>query len=90
LSKLKDKAVESSWATHLRRGLFEALVIGLLILSGFLLLSELTYYPKDPGWSYMGEVSVVRNGAGRAGAFCADMLFMLFGYLAYLFPLLIA
>lgn len=90
MSKLKDKVVEPGWASHLRRGLFEALVIALLILSGFLLLSQLTYYAKDPGWSYMGEVSVVRNGGGRAGAFCADMLFMLFGYLAYLFPLLVA
>ncbi len=90
MSKLKDKSEEPAWTSHLRRGLFEALVIALLILSGFLLLAELTYYPKDPGWSYMGEVSVIRNAGGRAGAFCADMLFMLFGYLAYLFPLLLA
>ena len=90
MSKLKDNAVPSGWSIHLRRGLFEALVISLLILSGFVLLAEITYYPKDPGWSYMGEVSVVRNGGGRAGAFCADLLFMLFGYLAYLFPMLIA
>ena len=94
LSKLKDKnppaAAPAGWARHLRRGLFEALVIGLLILSGFLLLAELTYYPRDPGWSYVGEVSVIRNAGGRAGAFSADLLFMLFGYLAYLFPLLLA
>ena len=61
----------------------------LLALSVYLLLALATYSPKDPGWTYMGGARTVENAAGRTGAFFADALFMSFGYLAFLFPLLI-
>ena len=65
------------------------MVLLLLALSVYLLLALATYHPKDPGWTYMGGARTVENAAGRTGAFFADALFMSFGYLAFLFPLLI-
>ena len=61
----------------------------LLALSAYLLLALATFNPADPGWSFVGGSDVVRNAGGRTGAFFADVLFILFGYLAWLFPVLI-
>jgi DNA segregation ATPase FtsK/SpoIIIE, S-DNA-T family len=83
------KVDEQGWSRHLKRVLLEGMVLLLLALSVYLLLALMTFDPKDPGWSYMGSAEQANNAAGRAGAFFADSLFLLFGYLAYLFPLLI-
>lgn len=89
-SRSQDNAAEApGWARHLRRGLLEGLVISLIALSLYLLLALVTYSPSDPGWSYTSDASHIRNAGGRFGAFAADLLFYLFGYLAYLFPLLV-
>lgn len=65
-------------------------MIGLFFLSVFLLAALVTFDAKDPGWSSLGSARSVHNLAGPAGAWCADVLMSLFGYLAFLFPLLIA
>ena len=83
------KQAESGWSRHLQRVLLEGMVILLLALSVYLLLALATYNPSDDGWTYKGGTEAVANAAGRTGAFFADALFMLFGYLAFLFPLLI-
>jgi S-DNA-T family DNA segregation ATPase FtsK/SpoIIIE len=49
-----------------------------------------TYSPTDPGFSFTGGSSVVRNRIGPIGAWVADALFFLFGSPAFLFPLMIA
>ena len=84
------KQADSGWSRHLQRVLLEGMVILLLALSVYLLLALATYNPNDDGWTYKGGTEAVANAAGRTGAFFADALFMLFGYLAFLFPLLIA
>ncbi len=67
---------------------------GALILAGavaiYLVLSLASYHPTDPGWSHSGPVSRVLNEGGVVGAWLADVALYLFGYLAYLFPLLFA
>ncbi|WP_396020954.1 DNA translocase FtsK [Alcanivorax limicola] len=90
MSNSKVQSETSGWSRHLRRGLLEGMVISLIALSLYLLLALVTYNPRDPGWSFMGDASQVHNAGGRFGAFAADLLFILFGYLAYLFPLLVA
>lgn len=80
----------SGFSRHLKRGLVEGLVIGLIALSLYLLLALATYDHGDPGWSYVGQVGEISNAGGRAGAFCADLLLGLFGVMAYVFPLLVA
>ncbi|HHB11587.1 MAG TPA: DNA translocase FtsK, partial [Chromatiales bacterium] len=61
---------------------------GLLVLAValLLLLSLLSYDPGDPGWSHTGTHSTVHNLGGAAGAWIADLLFYLLGYLAFLAP----
>ncbi|MDU7557457.1 MAG: DNA translocase FtsK 4TM domain-containing protein, partial [Pseudomonas sp.] len=44
----------------------------------------------DPGWSHNSRVVDVQNFGGPAGAYSADILFMVLGYFAYIFPLLLA
>jgi S-DNA-T family DNA segregation ATPase FtsK/SpoIIIE len=66
---------------------------GALIAFGFLclylMMALLTYDQGDPGWSHTSSSLQVQNAAGRAGAFSADILFMVLGYFAYIFPLLL-
>jgi len=56
----------------------------------YLVLSLVSYYPGDPGWSYTGSGAAVQNSGGRAGAWFADVALYLFGLFAYLFPVMVA
>ena len=94
MAQARPKTVErerTPLAAHLRRGLRE----GALFIFGFgavyFLLALGTYSPDDPGWSSSGlDGGKVANLGGPAGAWFADVLLTLFGYLAYLFPLMVA
>jgi S-DNA-T family DNA segregation ATPase FtsK/SpoIIIE len=68
----------------------EGALIALGALCLYLWMALLTYDQNDPGWSHTSNVEQVQNAAGRAGAWFADILFMVLGYFAYLFPLLLA
>lgn len=60
----------------------------LAVLSLLTLIALSSYSPDDHGWSTLaGEKA--NNSAGRFGAYLADLLFHLFGYLAFAIPLLI-
>src|SRR5690606_41619011 len=69
--------------------MIEGLMIILLAVALYLLLALNSYSPEDPGWSGTGASPVINNTVGRSGAWLADALFLLFGYLAYLFSLLL-
>jgi S-DNA-T family DNA segregation ATPase FtsK/SpoIIIE len=69
----------------------EGLVLALIALSAYLLLALATFSPDDRGWFKEGSPTApVTNAGGVFGAYSADILFGLFGYLAFLFPLLVA
>ncbi len=68
----------------------EGALIAMGALCLYLLMALLTYDQTDPGWSHSSHSAQVQNAAGRAGSFAADMLFMVLGYFAYVFPLLLA
>ena len=56
----------------------------------YLLASLFTYSAADPGWSQTGSVvAPVHNMGGKAGAWIADVLLQLFGYVAFLLPLIL-
>jgi S-DNA-T family DNA segregation ATPase FtsK/SpoIIIE len=60
---------------------------GMMILVGFaafLLLSLLSYNSLDPGWRQSQSTALVTNLGGRFGAFMADALYSVVGYMAYL------
>lgn len=72
------------------RILKEGALIGLVALCLYLVMALVTYSPSDPGWSKTGSASAIQNTGGAFGAWIADVFFSLFGYLSFLFPLLIA
>lgn len=72
------------------RLLKEGVIIALVAVCLFLLIAMLTYDPTDPGWSGTGEEGPIGNAGGRFGAWLADVFFILFGYMAFLFPVMIA
>ena len=67
----------------------EALMFGWLFMASFVCLSLFSYDAADPAWSYIGRVETIANSAGRTGAWIADALYTLFGYLAWLVPMML-
>ena len=62
----------------------------LMALALFLFTALVTYNTADPGWSYTGSREAIHNAAGVVGAWFSDVLYNLFGYLSFLFPVIIA
>lgn len=63
--------------------------LSLLASSLFLLVAYYTYSPDDKAWSYVNQGAQLHNAGGHLGAWAADLSFLLFGIVAYLFPLLL-
>jgi DNA segregation ATPase FtsK/SpoIIIE, S-DNA-T family len=67
--------------------------IALILIAPFLLyllVCLATYSPDDPGWSNAGSVAApLHNAGGTIGAWLADVLLYLTGYVAYLLPLML-
>jgi len=88
----KKQVVEQSapiWSDHVARGVREGAMILLFFLSLFMMVALATFHSADPGWTNIGTAKSVSNAGGPAGAWFADVLMSLFGYLAYLFPILV-
>lgn len=77
-------------STHLTRGLREGALFVLGAVSIYMMLSLLSYNSNDPGWSHSRPGDQVANLGGFVGAWFADVFLYLFGYLAYLFPVMTA
>ncbi|MDJ0654247.1 MAG: DNA translocase FtsK 4TM domain-containing protein [Xanthomonadales bacterium] len=77
-------------AQHLVLRLRESAFIVLTPLAIYVLISLVTYEQSDPGWSHSGTAESVRNAGGVVGAWIADVGLLLFGYLAFLFPVMLA
>ncbi|CAI2797999.1 MULTISPECIES: DNA translocase FtsK [Pseudomonas] len=83
-------AVVPAWRQHLHYRLKEGALIAIGALCLFLMMALLTYGKDDPGWSHNSKIEDVQNFGGPAGSYSADILFMVLGYFAYIFPLLLA
>lgn len=70
---------------RLREGIF----ILSIAVALFLFVSFGSYHAMDPGWSNTGSGHQVLNWGGRAGGFFADIFLSLFGFIAYLLPIMI-
>ncbi|GMQ76205.1 MAG: DNA translocase FtsK [Gammaproteobacteria bacterium] len=79
-----------AWRAPLARGTREGMFILVSTLAVYLLLSLLSYSPDDPGWSHTGRAGAVLNLGGVVGAWLADVLLYLFGYMAFVFPVMVA
>lgn len=71
------------------RAVTEGSLIALLVICAFLTLILVSYDAIDPGWSSTGLNRAVANAGGPFGAWLADVIISLFGYMAYLFPALL-
>ncbi len=75
------------------RGLKESIFFLFIAVSVYLFISLFTYSPEDPSWSHsIGDVpdtNQLHNRGGYFGAWFADLFLYLFGYLGFLFPLMI-
>lgn len=68
----------------------EILFIFFCFMGLYLFVSLLTYAPNsDPGIWRSPQAVEIQNQGGIVGALFADIFFNLFGYLAYLFPLMV-
>ncbi|MHB1951266.1 MAG: DNA translocase FtsK 4TM domain-containing protein, partial [Acidiferrobacteraceae bacterium] len=52
----------------------------------YLMVALVTFHALDPSWSHAGGTGAVRNAGGHVGAWVSDMLYVAFGYVAFIFP----
>src|SRR5262245_55884677 len=81
-----DQKLDPVFARALREALFWLLAAIALVL----LIALVSYDAYDPSFSFTGEPGHVGNLIGPLGAWTADLLFLNFGWPAYLFPVAIA
>ncbi len=80
----------SRFQAYMSQGVKEGALIGLVALCIYLFMALISYNPQDPGWANTSDSAVATNYAGPAGAWFSDVLMFFFGYVAYLFPVLIS
>jgi DNA segregation ATPase FtsK/SpoIIIE, S-DNA-T family len=78
-----------TFSEYVERALREGAMWTLMCVALYLVLSLASYAPEDPGWSYVGEAAQVTNAGGPTGAWFADVTLYLFGFFAYLLPLML-
>ena len=76
-------------STHVVRGLREAALFIFGALGIYFTIVLVTYSANDPGWTNTLGNDSVNNAGGYVGALFADILLLLFGYLAYLVPVMV-
>ncbi|MFV1973366.1 MAG: DNA translocase FtsK [Thiohalobacterales bacterium] len=91
MAQARRKKNDPGKLTHqVTRGLREGALLILGALATYLLVSLTSYHAADPGWSHSSTVTDIHNAGGVVGAWLADILLYLFGYLAYLLPVMVA
>jgi DNA segregation ATPase FtsK/SpoIIIE, S-DNA-T family len=82
-----ERAMSSKSKKH-RSRTNEVLAIILIAFSVLLILSLVTYDPKDPSWNSAGPQQRTANLIGLFGAYLADFLLSMFGLAALSIPVL--
>jgi len=88
LARSTNKTAQGGIPETLERRLFESLFLIVFMVAVYLMLSLMTHDVRDPGFSRSGG-AVVSNLGGRFGAWISDLLLVLFGYMAWLIPVLL-
>lgn len=58
-------------------------------MTAYLSIALFTYHPDDTGWSYSITTQHTHNTLGATGAYIIDIMLYIFGYFAYLLPILL-
>ena len=74
-------------ATNRPMPLREMFLVLIGTLACFLLLAIASYSPEDQSFNYTCANTNTQNLVGTAGAYLADFLLFLFGWMAYLLPM---
>lgn len=74
---------------HMGRLLREVGGICCVFAALIVVLALVSFDVNDPGWSHTGAGQSIQNSVGRVGAWFADVTFYLFGFMAYLIPLVL-
>lgn len=69
--------------------LFEVGIIITVFGAIFISISLFSFSPIDPSWSQQQWVAEIENSGGRVGAWTADILFYVFGLLAFFVPVIL-
>lgn len=67
----------------------EGILVATAGIATFFFLALLSYNPGDPSWSHSGATLDISNIGGIVGAWTSDILLCIFGYIAYVFPLML-
>ena len=84
------KSAGVEYNLSLLKGLREGALLLLVAFGAYFMVALMTYDSADPGWTHTGTNHLVSNMGGTVGAYFADLFFFLFGFLAYLAPLMVA
>lgn len=88
MKKLREQQNQEG-STFLMRRVKEGVFIAFAAMAVFLFVALVTHNTSDPGWSKATNNQQIVNSSGVVGAWMADLLLVMFGYLAYLFPLVV-
>ncbi len=88
-----SKATNNPLSANVIRGIKESVFFLFIAISLYLFIALFTYSPADPSWSHSisGKIDPGKlyNLGGLFGAWFADVFLYLFGYLGFLFPVMI-
>ncbi|RJS95381.1 DNA translocase FtsK [Salinisphaera sp. Q1T1-3] len=79
----------SAYRQRMGRLVREAALFVALAITLFLFVALSSYSSADPGWATPGNGTAIKNLLGAPGAWFADVLLGLFGYLGFVAPLLV-
>lgn len=89
MAQAKQQSNSGPLSAQLQRGIREGALFVLVALALYFLLTLISYYPSDPGWRQSHDSGEIHNLGGPVGAWLADIFLGGFGYLAYMFPLML-
>ena len=77
------------FAEHMNQRLREAGMLISFAVATYIMVALYSYDAQDAAWSHSGSNAEIHNFAGVAGAWIADLSFYLFGFFAFLLPIMI-
>jgi len=77
------------FAEHINQRLREAGMLISFAVASYILVALYSYNSQDAAWSHSGTNSEIHNFGGITGAWIADLSYYLFGFLAFLLPVMI-
>ncbi len=98
LAKRKTAAKSSSTKAqipeNLAHTLHEGALIGFAAFCIYVFIALSSYTANDPGFSTTGATASgmgapIANAGGKVGAYTSDIFYLLFGYMAFLFPIML-